>query len=283
MVPIGKKNNPEKERSSRSLVWTRISRALSVVIDWKDSCSVIADMWKASTTVDWLQEALIKYSDILVAVLASIIIALLSISITMYVFSKSALDRIIDENPYITSIVRLYQEDTLGKLLWTTLSSMFPLALAIGWYSILRFQPIVYEKEYHSFIIGLATFGCSIVVAVCFTASFWIKCLGMRNSLFQLIQKGKKDYPDQIKKIVSGEDRDYFLIGYWTEWETEAVDKLIAEGGGKYLDSSSGESNPKAEQEIVSAGKKLCENMKADQYIIPIFRYVSNCAFIWER
>lgn len=242
-----------------------------IIIDWADSGSVILDMWRAEPDASWVQTALIQYSDIIVAVLAAIIVALLSISITMYVFSKSALDRIIDENPYITAIVRFYQEETLEKLWQTALSSIVPLILAIVWYSILRFQPIESKWKYRFLMVGLGSFFVSVVVAAVSTNSFWKTCLGMRERLSIIIREKKEAFTKQIQKIVFGCDEDnldcspiYFLIGYWSEWETGTVDSLIDKDGRNIPKLANNNDDAK---KIVKKGSALCKNMTSDQYI----------------
>ena len=237
------------------------------IIDWSDFHRVLSDMWKADAGANWVQEALVNYSDILVAVIASILVALLSITITMYVFSKSALDRIIDENPYITSVARIFQDRTSDKLRWTTLCSVFPLLLVLGWYSILRFQPVVFETDYHRLIIGVGAFLLSFLLAMVITFFFWKSCLGVSKSLARLIQEKMKEYAERIQALVPNRDSNQLLIGYWSEWETGSMDDLIAKHGGQFPQCERGQAEAQGIKKIWDAGQTLCKDLTVDQYI----------------
>ena len=118
------------------------------VISWKSIDSTISLIKKVNLKANDVQETTVAYSDILVAVISSIIVALLSITITMYVFLKSALDRIIDENSYITFVARTYQDKTSKELFKTTLFSCLSLFFELLCYSILRFQKVLNGQDY---------------------------------------------------------------------------------------------------------------------------------------
>lgn len=237
------------------------------IIDWSDFHRVLSDMWQADAGANWVQEALVNYSDILVAVIASILVALLSITITMYVFSKSALDRIIDVNPDIISVARLFQDRISNKLRWTTLYSVFSLLLVLGWYSILRFQPVVFETDYHRLIIGVGSVLLSFLLAIVITFFFWKSCLGVNKSLARLIQEKKKEYAEQIQALVPNRDSNELLIGYWSEWETDAMDDLIAKHGGQFPQCKREQAETLGIKRIWDAGQALCEDLTVDQYI----------------
>ena len=79
-----------------------------IAANWNGIHSALSELWKASASQDPVLDKLSGYTDVFVALIVSILVALLSITITMYVFLKNAMDRIVDENPYITSVARAY-------------------------------------------------------------------------------------------------------------------------------------------------------------------------------
>ena len=120
-------------------------------------------------------ERLRDYADVLISVIAAIIVALLSISITMYVFLKSALDRVIDENRYIADVASVYQTNTSTALFVTSLANMAPLFLSLGWHFFLDFKECTADKGYNLFLLGVGLLLLLFLVDTCITMAFWLR------------------------------------------------------------------------------------------------------------
>lgn len=216
-------------------------------------------------------ERLRDYADVLISVIAAIIVALLSISITMYVFLKSALDRVIDENRYIADVASVYQTNTSTALFVTSLANMAPLFLSLGWHFFLEFKKCTADKGYNIFLWGVGLLLLLFLVDICITMAFWLRCLRLRKQLKNVIKKEKADCSQAMEQFLSDEgsnknnakDAVWFLIGYWDQWKTDAIDPDIEKCGGHYK----WDPLNKAMVSIKKHGEDLCEKMGADQFI----------------
>lgn len=211
------------------------------------------------------------YADVLISVIAAIIVALLSISITMYVFLKSALDRVIDENRYIADVASVYQANTSTALFVTSWANMAPLFLSLGWHFFLEFKKCTADKGYNIFLWGVGLLLALFIADICITVFFWLRCLRLRKQLKNVIEKEKADCSQAMEQFLSdaesnknnAKDAVWFLIGYWDQWMTDDIDPDIEKCCGRYQWDPS---NP-AMVSIKKHGKDLCDQMGADQFI----------------
>lgn len=215
-------------------------------------------------------DALTDYSNVFVASVIAIIVALLSITITMYVFLKSALDRAIDENQYISAVANIYQNQTSRKLLLVSVLNFAVMLLAIGWHFFLTFQKV------HNFLsveAGMISFAFAFGLDLILTGWFWSRCIGVRGELARIISAECNKYIDQIKEIVGYGDSENesvisyknicLLIGYWSTWETSALDLNVVDHRGKL---EYDEENDDMESLIEMTERQL-RLMTVDQYI----------------
>lgn len=211
------------------------------------------------------------YADVLISVVVAVIVALLSISITMYVFLKSALDRVIDENRYIADVASVYQANTSTALFVTSWANMAPLFLSLGWHFFLEFKKCTADKGYNIFLWGVGLLLALFIVDICITVFFWLRCLRLRKQLKKVIEKEKADCSQAMEQFLSdaesnknnAKDAVWFLIGYWDQWTTDDIDSDIEKCCGRYQWNPS---NP-AMVSIKKHGKDLCDQMGADQFI----------------
>lgn len=215
-------------------------------------------------------KALTDYSNVFVASVIAIIVALLSITITMYVFLKSALDRAIDENQYISAVTNIYQNQTSRKLLFVSVLNFAVMLLAIGWHFFLTFQNVHIFRNVEAGMISFAVlFGLDLIL----TGWFWSRCIGVRGELRKIIQTECDKCITQMKEMLkygnSEAERSVFykniclLIGYWSIWETAELDQNVVDHQGK-LEYE--ETNEAMKQLIAMTEGQLC-HMTSDQYI----------------
>ena len=79
------------------------------------------------------------YTDVILSVITSIDIALTSIGATIFIFSKTSLDRINDENEYVSDIVRIHKMENIWQLTIIGISSVMLIILPIFWHFVLTF------------------------------------------------------------------------------------------------------------------------------------------------
>lgn len=230
---------------------------------WKNAVEKLKMMFGFSGTMNEILESLPAYSDVMIAVVVAIIVALLSITITMYVFLKSALDRVIDENQYIAVAANIYQNETSTKLFWVSILNFIPILLAMLWHFLLNFQS---AHDFCKVEIGLALLASSLVLDAVTTVRFWNKCIRVRTELQTIIKRELARCVEDTKKffIDEGEKEEiYQLIGYWTEWETDKIEQKVV----KEDQQLTWNVEPSERDTMHSAATELCRKMKADQFI----------------
>lgn len=243
---------------------------LGMDIHWNRFLGKIEELSTQVGESDIILEALVDYSDVFVASVIAIIVALLSITITMYVFLKSALDRAIDENQYISSVANIYQSQTSKKLLVVSVLNFGVLLLAMGWHFFLTFQKV---HNFYNVEVGMIAFAVVFSLNLVLTGWFWSRCIGLRAELRKIIKEECSICIDKMKEIVKyGENEEEsalsyknicLLIGYWSTWETENLDLNMVNNHGK-LEYTEG--NPDMAR-LIDTTEIWSHHMTVEQYI----------------
>lgn len=230
---------------------------------WDSAFEKLKTMFGLSGPMEEILSLLPAYSDVMIAVVVAIIVALLSITITMYVFLKSALDRVIDENQYIAVAANIYQNETSAKLFQVSVLNFVPILLAMLWHFLLSFQS---AHDFCKVGIGLALLAFSLVLDAVATVRFWNKCIRVRTELQTIIKKELTRCVEDTRCYFKDEEEKekiYQLIGYWTEWETDKIEQKIV----KEDQQLTWNVEPTEKANMHSAATALCGKMKADQFI----------------
>lgn len=185
-----------------------------------------------------------NYSDVVLSVIISICVALVSISATIFIFSKSALDRINDENEYVADVVNIHKRRNMKQLAWICVGSVFLIALPIIWHAFFTFAK---DEKYtvQVLIIGLAALVVAILAYFVMTGMFWNNCVCVEKSLKRIIINEFIRLEEILNDILPSEEREnrLLLIGDWCCWEDKKA------------------------EEYVEVGRELCQNMSQDKFI----------------
>lgn len=184
------------------------------------------------------------YSDVVLSVIISICVAVISITATIFIFSKSALDRINDENEYVADVVNIHKKTNINQLAWLCAGSAILIMLPIFWHALLTFGTNVETSE-QSLVYGLVSLVVAIFIYLLMTGIFWHNCVCVEKSLKKIIKKEYVRLENILNSILPLDEQEQrlTLIGDWYCWE----------------DKSSGE--------YIAEGKKLCQNMLQDQFV----------------
>lgn len=191
-----------------------------------------------------------EYFDIIVDLTTAIIVSFFGVIVTVFVFLKSALDRIIDENQYISDIANIYKESTAMILFYVCIVESLALILTLIWHAYLSFA-YSYNQKFVS--VGLIALIFSLVVSLVISGWFCKRCIGIETYLRRIIMSECEILKNKLEEFMGkvGQNKDiYNLIGDWYEWD----DKY---GPGK---------------DYVNEGSNLCNTMTVDQYINLFFR-----------
>lgn len=185
-----------------------------------------------------------EYADIIVTVITAIIVALVSITVTIFVFLKSALDRLIDENRYIADIANIYKSDSSSLLARLCACGFGTLLLSIVWHFFLTF------KECHCdrfLLVGMTALALALLCNLALSSLFWEKCIRVENSLQAIIGNECQRLKGELtREPFMAPNSDCFkLIGDWDQWDTEDMCDVA----------------------IREHGCKLCQEMTSDQFI----------------
>lgn len=185
-----------------------------------------------------------NYADIIVSVITAVIVALLSITVTVFVFLKSALDRIIDENRYISHVAYIYKWESANLLFWLCAAGFATLALSIGFHWQITFNT---DRRTSALAAALVSLGLMLFFNLLVSMLFWAKCIRVENSLQSIIFRRCRELrEDLLRQDFMGPGKDCLaLIGDWDQWETEG----------------------KSAGELEWYGQALCRRMTADQFI----------------
>ena len=185
-----------------------------------------------------------NYTDVILSVITSISIALASITATIFIFSKSALDRINDENEYVSDIVNTHKSNNIKLLVWICVGSIALVVLPIMWHARFTFSG---NPDCFDWIIrlGLISLGIALVCYVIMTIVFWNRCIRVEESLKKIIADEFKRLKEVLNKLLpqAEEKNRLILIGDWASWEDE--DK----------------------EEYKKIAQNLCKKMSRDQFI----------------
>ncbi len=183
-----------------------------------------------------------EYADVIISVVISTSVALVSITATIFIFSKSALDRINDENNYVAEIVNIYKKETIKHLVKICIISVLLVIAPLLWHLLFSYDTC---HMYLARLVGLGTLTLASILYFVFTCVFWHECICVEKALQRIIilQCGK--LKENIESYLPKEDKRQrlHLIGDWASWEDEPdVD---------YFDE----------------GSRMCRQMSADQFI----------------
>lgn len=205
---------------------------------------VVEAFGELSTPFEQSDHSLKEYADIIVTVITAIIVALVSITVTIFVFLKSALDRIIDENRYIADIANIYKTNSSSLLAKLCAWGFVTLLLSIIWHLFLTF------KDHHcdGFLwSGMFALALALMFNLMLSGLFWGKCIRVEKSLQVIIgdecERLKKELSERPFMAESSECLQ--LIGDWEQWETEDM----------------------LSDDLKKHGSKLCQEMTSDQFI----------------
>lgn len=181
-----------------------------------------------------------NYADVIISVTISISVALISITATIFIFSKSALDRINDENEYVSDIVNVHKRSNIQQLLWICIVTVGLIITTLLWHLLFSFA----NQQVHSFrFVGLISLAISSILYFVFSCVFWNRCICVEESLQRIIVDEcglLKERLNEVLPPASSENR-FSAIGDWITWEDDA--------------------------EKGTEGHNLCQNMTPDQFI----------------
>ncbi|MCD8014667.1 MAG: pentapeptide repeat-containing protein [Lachnospiraceae bacterium] len=123
-------------------------------------------------------------------VLVSTVIVVFSTLITSYVFLKDTLDRVAEEKPYYSEIIKTYRKEKVARLMW--FSVMF---VGVSCYLMMS-QTRTTENEMPFFIyIGIVF----VIVLLAFALRFLYNCINVDRSLNQCTNNILNDYENRMK------------------------------------------------------------------------------------
>lgn len=184
------------------------------------------------------------YSDVVLSVIVSICVAVISITATIFIFSKSALDRINDENEYVADVVNIHKKRNINQLAWLCAGSAVLIMLPIFWHALLTFGMDVKMPE-QTLICGLISLMTAILIYLVMTGIFWHNCVCVEKSLKKIIKKEYLRLENILNNLLPLDEQGQRLasIGDWYCWEDKSPTAYIEEG------------------------KKLCRSMLQDQFV----------------
>ena len=195
-------------------------------------------------------DQLSDYFDIIVDLTTAIIVSFFGVVVTVFVFLKSALDRIIDENHYISDVANIYKESTAMILFYVCIIESLTLILTLMWHAYLSFTDSCNQNVLS---YGLVALILSLVFSLVISGWFCKRCIGIETYLRRIILSECESLNKKLKKFtegISNTDDMFYLIGDWYEWEDKYGNK----------------------EDYINDGRNLCKSMTVDQYINLFFR-----------
>lgn len=185
-----------------------------------------------------------KYADIVLSIVISISVALISVSATIFIFSKSALDRINDENHYMSDVVNVHKKNIIKKLVSICIGSAVLIILPFICHLFLTFKNEFFTSNI-GLTIGLVLLGFAILIYFALTGLFWYECIQVEICLQKIIDSEYERLKNNLNTLLLPENsrERLALIGEWWVWGQHGYYKFINEG------------------------YKLCKSMTDDQYI----------------
>lgn len=184
------------------------------------------------------------YADIIISVVTAVIVALLSITVTIFVFLKSALDRIIDENRYIANVANIYKSESANRLSWLCTAGFVTLVISIFSHWLVTFKT---DHQTCVLIIAVSLLAIGLLINLYLSVQFWFECIRLEDSLQKIIsQEHLRLYGELMKcPFMAQESGCLAMIGNWDQWETEGISSAVLE----------------------DYGRRLCGQMTAEQFI----------------
>lgn len=164
-----------------------------------------------------------RYLDVILGVAVSISIAFASVTATIFIFSKSSLDRIIDENENLSDFVNEHKNNNIKSLVWVYLVNAFLVIFPIAWHLAFSF----FKMHSGSLLyFGLILMVILAVIYVVMCIYFWYSCIYVENFLGKIIKTHKENTREDIMAIILKNNRSFddvmSIIGDWTCWEDKA-------------------------------------------------------------
>lgn len=158
------------------------------------------------------------YTDVIINVIIAIGIAFVTIDATIFIFSKSALDRFNDENRYIAKIVRIHKEKTITLLFINCVISGFAILLPLIWHFCLSF---LHKYESVCFYHALGFLIANTVVYIILSFDFLKKCIRIEKYLRKVIRTSFDICAEEIESVLSSDFRIKRMetIGDWYTWK----------------------------------------------------------------
>lgn len=230
-------------KESVSLIASPISTATEPTIPTEDmpasdGDAIIFDIFELEELPDGLK----SYADVIIGVTISISVALISITATIFIFSKSALDRINDENEYVADVVNIHKKENIKQLVGICIVSVLLIILPLMWHLFFSFAPL---HMHICRIVGLFALVVASILYFIISCVYWYRCICVEESLQEIIVIECSKLKDNLNILLPNDNEKERLriIGDWISWEDEH--------GTSYEDE----------------GTDLCDKMTADQFI----------------
>lgn len=159
------------------------------------------------------------YSDIILQVTIAFLIMLFSISITIYVFLKSMIDRTKDEQLYAKRVMDIYNKETSFSLLYLTILSILLAIYSIVFYS-LRFS-VFPDLGLMQWVFGWLIPMASMTIQ---SAYFWKMCIQLDAEKVKIIDRERKSLEREISSIPISKE----IVDIITDWigDSKGADKM---------------------------------------------------------
>ena len=208
-----------------------------------DVSDIELDSQTESESQDSWASRIKNYADVVLGVTISVSIALASITATIFIFSKSSLDRINDENEHVAEVVNIHKRNNLNALLCICIMGIILIVLPIGWHVIFSFTAFQFNIWLRRGII-LLIIQAILYLSLC--VYFWYRCIVVESLLLKIILNKCNELKMNVRKMVLKDDQNdkiLAIIGDWFCWEDKSAEQYKEEG------------------------RKLCSDLNADRYI----------------
>ena len=186
---------------------------LSLKMNGNDNVMIYLDPDAADSFSNLVRD----YSNVFINVIIAVGVAVITIDSTIFVFSKTALDRINDENKYISNVVKTHKETTiklLAKICGISLSIIF---VSILWHLALSFCYNVYS---YIFYISIATLFAGALTCITASINFLMRCINNEKYLRLIIFDKQQELEKQLDQClpISSSEKRLQSIGDWQSW-----------------------------------------------------------------
>lgn len=181
------------------LTWSLILAAWVIYInqEMKEQPALAVQSNKIETEVEIREEsAQDNYSDNIFQLSISVLVAVETISITIFIFLKSLLDRNTDERSYLKRIMGYYNQQMSKMLLILTIESILLLIYGFVFYSS-RF--LSFKFGYFHWLIGWLL---PIVLYIVGSVQFWRECIYNKEKWIKLAEEQIGVEEREIEKLL---------------------------------------------------------------------------------